>query len=135
MNIVVALIPVDCTQKDGAGGAGHTACDAGEGGLMRRKTFEIAVPFEIIYWEDHWSDGSTTWKDTKDVPLNDPLVIATIGFLVKEDKWEVILAPDYRRTENRDVVRESFHILKRAIVKRVRLELPYQIRTAPQNAR
>jgi hypothetical protein len=77
----------------------------------------------LIYLEiyDHGS-GNDGWMSAGEVETNGIMHQVAIGWLVKEDKYHLVLTPWLNTTDNQSAVR--IYIVRSAIIKRRRLTAP-----------
>ena len=87
-------------------------------------------PLLYVEYADHAS--SAGWRDAPDVDL-EPVLIASVGWLIKENKHRLVLAASHdKRTGNFRYPLSSsarVYIEKRCIVKKIRLKCPPQIQS------
>ena len=75
----------------------------------------------ICTWHDSFSYGNRDWEENDEIDL-DPLLIATVGIIIKENKKSVCVAVSAYSNRSCGII----EIPKGAIVQQKRLKFPFK---------
>lgn len=76
---------------------------------------------EMITWRDHWTDAGPI-RDKEDwiAEAQEDFVVMTCGFVLYEDKRQVLLVNEYHSTT--DTYKFAHSIMKNAIIRREKIK-------------